>query len=99
MATYRDIPEGSVEIQKGLWLYSYEKTLLGNVYTIRQLYASEDYCFYDTNNDEYDEEGNLIRIYYIYMSLGQTTDINDFVSVLVEEGMEIAGNTNKPEIA
>ena len=99
MATYRDIPEGSVEIQQGLWLYSYEKTLLGNVYTFRQLFASEGYCFYDTNNDEYDEEGNLHRIYYTYMSLGQTSDTNDFVSVLVEEGMEIAGNTNKPEIA
>lgn len=96
----RDIPNGAVEIQTGLWLYTYTKTITGlGERTYRELYSSEGYCFYTTENDSYDEEGNLVRIYYQYMSLDQLADINTFHSIPIEEGMEIAGKPTKPEIA
>lgn len=100
MATYYDIPEGSVEIQTGLWLYSYTKTIGGTEYLFRKLYASEGYCFYNTELDTYDEEGNLNpRIYYTYMSLNQLQDLSTFYSVPVQDDYEIAGGGNAPEIA
>lgn len=92
----REIPSGAVEIQTGLWLYSYNKTIGGTEYTFRDLYSSEGYCFYD--NTWAEEE----RIYWQYMSLGLLTDVNDFTSIPISElpeGSEIANNPNKPEIA
>ena len=100
---YRKIPEGSIEIQTGLWLYSYTKTLGGTEYTFRQLYSSEGYCFYDLQDEYYDEEGNLIpeenilpsqRTYYQYHSLSFTRDVNDFVSVPVDPSYEIVNRPN-----
>ena len=86
----RIIPEGSIEIQKGLWLYQYNKTISGTEYTFRQLYSSEDYCFYSSEVSE--EE----RIYWQFMSLG--IDMNDltydelnniFISIHIEEDKKI----------
>lgn len=92
----REIPDGAVEIQTGLWLYSYTEVILGNEYTMRKLYSSGGYCFYDNTWTE--EE----RIYWQYMSLGQTTDVNNYTSIPISElpeDTEIAGNPTKPEIA
>lgn len=90
MATYRDIPEGSIEIQTGLWLYSYDIVVSGVTHTMRKLYASEGYCFYDTALDTYDEEGNLNpRTYYQFMSLGINKDIITIVSIPCTEDHEI----------
>lgn len=100
MAVYREIPEGSVQIQTGLYLYSYERTIGGTTYLFRQLYSSEGYCFYDTALDTYDEEGNLNpRTYYTYASINQLADLSTFHSVPVEEDFEIAGGGSTPEIA
>lgn len=95
----REIPSTAVEIQTGLWLNTSTFTYNGVDYLRRELYSSEGYCFYTTENDAYDEEGNLVRIYYQYMSLDQLADINTFHSIPIEEGIEIAGNPTKPEIA
>lgn len=97
----RPIPEGAVEIQTGLWLHTYTINISGIGERVRrELYSAEGYCFYNTELDEYDEEGNLIyRMYYQYMSLSQLSDLSTFHSVLIEDGMEIAGNADKPEIA
>ena len=96
----REIPSGAVEIQTGLWLYTTTFTVGGVEYTQRELYSSEGYCFYTTDLDTYDKDGNLNpRTYYQYMSLDQLADINTFHSISIEEGMEIAGNPTKPEIA
>lgn len=92
----REIPSGAVEIQTGLWLYTYNKTISGTEYTFRELYSSEGYCFYD--NTWAEEE----RIYWQYMSLGLLTDVNNYTSIPISqlsEGSEIANNPNKPEIA
>lgn len=90
----REIPSGAVEIQTGLWLYTYTKTITGlGEITFRELYSSEGCCFYDNTDSE--EE----RIYYQYMSLNDYMDVNNFTSIPIEEGMEIANNPNKPEIA
>ena len=89
----RDIPEGSVEIQTGLWLHTYNKTIGGTEYTFKDLYSSEGYCFYDNTLPEEN------RIYYQYISLGIYDSENNYTSIPIEEGMEIAGNPNKPEIA
>lgn len=97
----RIIPEGSVEIQTGLYLYEYE-SVIG---TMRKLYSSEGYCFYDIDDEHYDEEGNLIppeevlpeqRTYAQYASLPiQMTNwtieqLNaKFISVPVDPSYEI----------
>lgn len=92
----QEIPSGAVEIQTGLWLYTRNKVISGTEYTFRELFSSDGYCFYDNT---WAEEN---RIYYQYMSLGMLTDVNDFTSIPISEmpeGMEIAGNPTKPEIA
>ena len=98
----RQIPKGSVEIQKGLWLYTTEKVLAGKTYTLKYLYSSNDYCFYDNEEEIYEEESidkfkTTQRIYHQYMSLGvnasqlTTTQINArFISVVVETDYEIS---------
>ena len=110
-----EIPEGSVEIQTGLWLYTTEKTLAGTTLTLKYLYSSEGYCFYDLTDTYYDEEGNQIpesevqpsqRIYYQYMALGRNVSqwtieqINArFVSVLVDDSFEIVSKPNTSVVA
>lgn len=92
----REIPQDSVEIQTGLWLYSKEVVVLGETRTMYYLYSSEGYCFYD--NTWVEEE----RIYWQYMSLGFTNDSDNYTSIPISElpeGSEIAGNPTKPEIA
>lgn len=105
---YREIPEGSVEIQTGLWLYSYEYNFGTQVLTARHLYSSEGYCFYDRSAAVYDEEGNQIpedeilpsqRLYMQYASLGRYTDINNYVSVPVDPTYEIVSRSNNEEVA
>ena len=109
----REIPTGSVEIQTGLWLYTTEKTLGGNIYTLKYLYSSEGYCFYDNTDEIYDEEGNLVpadevqpsqRTYAQYISLGiytsqwTTEQINTrFISVPVDPSYEIVSRPNNHE--
>lgn len=93
----REIPNGAVEIQTGLWLYTYTKTIAGlGERTYRELYSSEGYCFY--NNTWAEEE----RIYVQYASLGKLDSEDNYTSIPISElpeGSEIAGNPNKPEIA
>lgn len=100
----REIPEGSIEIQTGLWAHQVFATINGEKYPRYNLYSTEGYCFYDLADEYYDEEGNKIpesevqpnqRIYYQYMILPPLYDIVDklnaqFVSVPVQEGFEIS---------
>ena len=92
----REIPSGAVEIQTGLWLYTYNKTIGGTEYTFKDLYSSEGYCFY--NNTWAEEE----RIYVQYASLGLLDSENNYTSIPISElpsDANIAGNPTKPEIA
>ena len=109
----RQIPEGAVEIQTGLWLHTTEQVLVGNTYTLKYLYSSEGYCFYDNTDEIYDEEGNLVpsdevlpsqRMYAQYMALGvnvsqwTTAQINArFISVPVDPSYEIVSRPNNHE--
>ena len=94
----REIPSTAVEIQTGLWLDTSTFTYNGVDYLKRELYSSEGYCFYTTELDTYDEDGNLNpRTYYQYMSLNNLQTLDTFHSIPIEEGSEIAGT--KPEIA
>lgn len=105
----REIPEGSIEIQTGLWLYSYDKTIGGNTYNFKQLFSAEGYCFWNAGVPEnYDEYGNLLpleqRIFaqWAALSIGYTTieQINaDFHSVPVQDGYEIVSVGGNTEIA
>lgn len=52
------VPQGSIEIQEGLYLHEYKQTLLQKEYLKRKLYSADDYCFYSTEEKIYDEEGN-----------------------------------------
>ena len=97
----REIPTTAVEIQTDLWLDTNNVVINGNTYLRRELYSSEGYCFYDTELDEYDENGNLYpRLYYQYMMIGNPNKTLDTIfSIPIEEGMDVAGNLTKPEIA
>ncbi len=107
----REIPNGSIEIQTGLWLHEYEKVIAGNTYLRRDLYSAEGYCFWDTQQPEnYDEEGNLKpeeqRVYaqYTMLAIGQSSwtyeQINaQFISVPIQDGYEIVSVTNDTQTA
>lgn len=93
----REIPEGSIEIQEGLYLYEYTKTIGSTEYTFKELYSAEGYCFYQLSQPEnYDEDGNLKpaneRVYaqYMHCAISATLEsINaDVVSVPIEAGYE-----------
>lgn len=93
------IPNGSIEIQTGLWAYLHEYTVSGVTRAYYELFSAEGYCFWEVNQPEnYDDDGNLKpeseRIYACYATLAQcyTTieQINtDFISVPIQEGFEI----------
>lgn len=99
-----------VEGQPGLYLESYEDT---NIFTgvpilRRILHSADGYCFYDLADEYYDAMGDIIpeenvtpemRIYYQYMALAPSKDINDLVSVPIQDGYEIVGTTNPPVTA
>lgn len=100
----REIPEGSVEIQTGLWAHQTFPVVNGVQYSRYTLYSAEGYCFYDLVDEYYDDEGNLMseddilpsqRMYYQYMILAAVYDSIDalnaqFISVPIQEGFEIA---------
>ena len=75
----KTIPEGSIEIQKGLWLYSYKKTISGTEYTFNQLFSSEGYCFYNKTMPE-EQRG-----YYQWMSLGFDNNTSMYVPIPISE--------------
>lgn len=104
---YREIPEGSVEIQTGLWLYTYSKTISGNTYTFGEIYAAEGYCFYNlTVLENFDDDGNLVpaedRLYAIYSTAGRNPtpeSVNSFiVSVPYQEGYEVVSVPSNPPV-
>ena len=43
------IPEGSVEIQIGLWAYLHRFTFGGQEYATYDIYSAEGYCFWEVN--------------------------------------------------
>lgn len=101
---YREIPEGSVEAQPGLWGYLMPLEYNGEDRSHYNIYSSEGYCFYNVQQPEnYDEEGKLKpaeeRVYATYCVTCCKTvdDINaNFVSVPYQEGYEVVsvgGNT------
>lgn len=103
---YREIPEGSIEIQTGLYL----KIVQGTYISYGTLYSSDGYCFYDKTVEVFDEEGNVIpeenilpsqRLYMQYTATSQT-DIDDlnatYVSVPVDDSYEIVSIGNKEEM-
>lgn len=95
------IPTNSQEIQVGLWLHSYLRTINGVTYMFRHLYSSEGYCFYDRTQEVYrekDGESVLVneneilpheRQYMRFASLGVNKDLNDFISTPIGENFEI----------
>jgi hypothetical protein len=97
MERLREIPDGSIEVQTGLWAWL-ETLTFGNITrAFYRLYSAEGYCFYDkTLSSNLDEDGNLLpeneRMYAQYQATTCTTieQINArFVSVPVQDGYEI----------
>lgn len=107
----REIPEGSIEIQTGLYVYDFESVIGGTTYVFRRLYSAEGYCYYDLNQPEnYDEEGNLKppaeRVYKQYSALAVSQSswtyeqLNArYISVPIEDGFEIVSVPNNTETA
>ena len=93
----RPIPEGSVEIQTGLWAHEHHYTFNGQPRMRYWLYSAEGYCFWEVQQPEnYDEEGNLLpleqRVFAQYAATTYTTieQLNEaYVSVPVQDGYEI----------
>ena len=91
------IPEGSVELQIGLWAYLHRFTFGGQEYASYDIYSAEGYCFWEVNQPEnYDEEGNLLpasqRVYarIAFTAYETIEELNaNFISVPIEEGFEI----------
>ena len=102
---YREIPEGSIEIQTGLYAQQRSVTVGGMTYIGYNLFSVEGYCFYWLSNPEnYDEEGNLKpaneRVYATYMASAYRTieAVNaDVVSVIADDTYEIV-STNRPTV-
>ena len=102
----RPIPEGSTEIQTGLWAAVNSFTMSGVSYTFYDLYSAEGYCFWDTLTPEnYDEEGNLVpleqRLFaqYARTSYRAIDDLNaNFFSVPVQDGYEIVSVGGNHEV-
>lgn len=89
-----------VEGQEGLYVEIYERvnSLTGAIMVRRILHSADGYCFYDNTEVIFDEEGNEVpenevtpemRTYYQYMSIVESTDITNFVSVPVDPAYEI----------
>lgn len=95
--TYREIPEGSVEIQTGLWALERHYTFAGQERVSYYLYSAEGYVFWEVSQPEnYDEEGNLLpleqRVFATYASTAYSTieELNEaFVSVPYQDGYEV----------
>ena len=99
------IPEGSVEIQTGLWAKMVILIFNGNDIVTYDIYSAEGYCFYSVQQPEnYDEDGNLkppaervyARVAYTCFSTIEELNAN-FISVPIEEGYEIVSVGNKEE--
>lgn len=95
---YNEIPQNSIKIQEGLYLHEYDKIIGSNIYTFRNLYAAEGYCFYDISQPEnYELESNELlpedeRMYMCYMSCAYDSieEINNnIISVIKKETYEI----------
>ena len=91
------IPEGSTEIQTGLWAEEVHYTVGGNARMRYNIYSAEGYCFWEVYQPEnYDEEGNLRpleqRVFAQFASTACRTidQLNEnYVSVPVQDGYEI----------
>ena len=102
----RPIPEGSIEIQTGLWAAENHYTVGGNPRMRYDLYSAEGYCFWNVNQPEnYDEDGNLLpleqRVYAQYSRTAYTTidQLNEnYVSVPVQPGYEIVSAGSNHEV-
>ena len=95
--TWIEIPEGSVEIQTGLWAQEHHFTFAREERISHYLYSSEGYCFWEVDQPEnYDEEGNLLpleqRVFATYAITPYETinELNEaYVSVPYQEGYEV----------
>ena len=76
---YKNIPEGSTEIQKGLWLHTYNQKFLKLEFTFKQLFSAPGYCFYDKTLPL--EQ----RTYMTFANLGMVIKPEKFVSVVRKE--------------
>lgn len=101
----KPIPEGSTEIQTGMWAAVNSFTVSGTTYSFYDLYSAEGYCFWEVQQPEnYDDEGNLLpleqRVFAQYARTAYTTidELNaNFISVPVQDGYEIVsvGTSNE----
>ena len=81
------------EIQKGLLLETTVRTVRGKVLVFRKLHAVNGYCFYSKRQKyEIDNWSNLddkpALEYMTFASLGIHDDINNYVSVPVQDNFE-----------
>ncbi len=93
----RVIDPSWVELQTGLYLEEYTKTIGGTEYTFRNLHSSEGYCFYDSTLSE----ENRIYAQDIGLAISLSTwtyeQINArYISVPIEDWMEIVSTSNPP---
>lgn len=82
-----NIPENSIKIQEGLYLYEKEATIGGKKYTFRELFAENGFCFYENYLKEED------RIYMEYSSVAQVLNtvelINKWYTCIAKESVNV----------
>lgn len=70
------------------------------VHSATEIKANDGYALTEVNYiPEYDDDGNEIpRLYHRQIGGPASLDYTLFVAVFIEEGMEVAGGSDKPEI-
>ena len=91
-----NIPENSFLIKEGLYCHEYPMTFGNLSYTVWELFADENWCFYDLQQPEnYDEEGNLlpsekcVHTKYMKMRANQEYVDTNIISIPCEHNYNI----------
>lgn len=94
----KTIPSTAILVQEGLYLNTTPFKVGSAVYTRRELYSKEGYCFYNKTVEVYDEKGDVIpseqvknsqRTHMQYACLGLADDVDNYVSVPCDGDCEI----------
>ena len=70
------------------------------VHKMTEINANEGYALTEVNyTPEYDADGNEIpHLYHLTICVNASVSYALFVAIPIEDGMDVAGNTDKPEI-
>lgn len=77
-------------IKEHLYREKKEFKVADKIHTKYILTVDDGYCFYDIENDYYDENNNLFRDYMRKIIIPDTKKIDDYIVVEITDNMRIA---------